>query len=471
VTPDEPTRAESDRPQAENGMAQTRSILDSANEAFIAMDAGGFITDWNPEAERTFGWSREEAVGRVLADTIIPERYRGAHLRGLQRFLETGEGPVLGKRLELEGVHRDGREFPVELTISPERIDGRHAFNAFLHDITARKRAEQFLHAQHAVTRVLSEAEDVGAAMPKLLQALCESMAWDVGAYWTPESEERLRCRSIWHAPEVKVPGFRRMSEEITFAQGVGLPGRVWESGKPALIEDVTQDPNFPRAGAADEAGLHAAVGLPVEDRGQFRGVIEFFTRRTRQLDWELLDMMDTLSRQIARFLAILGEREDARSKLERLALTDELTGLANRRAWNDGLERELARARREGTPICVALIDIDRFKDFNDEHGHQAGDEVLEEAARAWQSRLRATDLLARYGGEEFSLVFPAWPMDKALGVVERLRGVLPGGLTCSAGLASWRGQESAEELMGRVDAALYEAKRAGRDRTAEAE
>src|SRR5687768_992249 len=133
---------EAPSPPAVAGDSHVRSILDAAHEAYVAMDAGGFIVDWNPEAERTFGWSREEAVGRVLADTIIPERYREAHLKGLERFIETGEGPVLGRRLELEGIHRDGREFPVELTISAEQVGERQLFNAFLHDISERKHAE-----------------------------------------------------------------------------------------------------------------------------------------------------------------------------------------------------------------------------------------------------------------------------------------------------------------------------------------
>ncbi|MCA1699233.1 MAG: PAS domain S-box protein, partial [Actinobacteria bacterium] len=108
----------SEAPRSQATSDPTRSILERAHEAFISIDAGGFITDWNPQAEATFGWSREEAVGRVLSDTIIPLRYRGDHLRGLERFLETGEGPLLEQRIEIEALHRDGYELPIELTIS-----------------------------------------------------------------------------------------------------------------------------------------------------------------------------------------------------------------------------------------------------------------------------------------------------------------------------------------------------------------
>ena len=121
------------------GERDLRAVLEGAHEAFIAMDARGVIIDWNPAAEATFGWSRREAVGRVLAATIVPARYRDSHRRGLQRYLGTGEGPVLGQRLELEALHREGFEFPVELTISARRSGDVELFNAFLHDISDRR--------------------------------------------------------------------------------------------------------------------------------------------------------------------------------------------------------------------------------------------------------------------------------------------------------------------------------------------
>ena len=124
---------------------RTRRIIDTAHEAFVGMDAEGRITDWNHQAELTFGWSREEALGRVLADTIIPPRYREQHQRGLSRFLTTGEGPLLDRRCEVTALHREGHEFPVELTIAPLPWSSSYLFSAFVHDISARKRAEEDL--------------------------------------------------------------------------------------------------------------------------------------------------------------------------------------------------------------------------------------------------------------------------------------------------------------------------------------
>jgi diguanylate cyclase len=152
-------------------------------------------------------------------------------------------------------------------------------------------------------------------------------------------------------------------------------------------------------------------------------------------------------------------------SRLEGLARTDPLTGVPNRRVWEEELPRELERARRLRTGLCVAMIDLDNFKAYNDRHGHQAGDLVLKEAASAWRAEVRSTDLLARYGGEEFVLLLPGCALEDAIEIVERLRVATPL-VTCSVGLASWDFQEAGAELVQRADQALYLAKAEGRNR-----
>jgi diguanylate cyclase (GGDEF)-like protein len=156
-------------------------------------------------------------------------------------------------------------------------------------------------------------------------------------------------------------------------------------------------------------------------------------------------------------------EQADLVHELSGLASSDALTGLHNRRAWDEQLGHTLSSGANE--PICVALIDLDNFKAFNDGHGHQAGDRLLKEAASRWRAALRPGDLLARYGGEEFAVLLPACTLDRAELVLERLREATPGRETCSAGIARWDGRESGEALLGRADRALYAAKAAGRD------
>jgi diguanylate cyclase (GGDEF)-like protein len=178
--------------------------------------------------------------------------------------------------------------------------------------------------------------------------------------------------------------------------------------------------------------------------------------------DPSALALADLLATEVAVTL----ERVSLLTRLETIARTDELTGLPNRRAWQEELPREITRAERSSDLLCVAMLDLDRFKQYNDERGHQAGDRLLKQVAGAWSSELRVTDILARYGGEEFALALPACSPERALDVVERLCAVTPGGQTCSAGIALWNGSESVSDLLGRADRALYRSKRNGRDR-----
>jgi PAS domain S-box-containing protein len=176
--------------QSTNGHArrmvdELRSIIDTAHEAFVSIDEEGSITHWNPEAERTFGWAREEVLGRGLAETIIPEHSREVHHRGMRRFLETGKGTVLGTRLELTALHRDGHEFPVEVTISAVRQDGSWSFNAFLHDISERKRAEDALRRRELQLATAQSLARIG------------SWEWDIGRDEITWSDELYRIFGV----------------------------------------------------------------------------------------------------------------------------------------------------------------------------------------------------------------------------------------------------------------------------------
>jgi PAS domain S-box-containing protein len=137
----------------------TRSIVDTAYDAFVAMNAEGAITEWNRQAEIIFGWPRAEAIGRPLAETIIPPPYREAHWRGLRHFLETGEGPVLNRIIEVKALRRDGQVFPAEITIAPVRLDEQYLFAAFVRNISERKRAEQELYQAKEAAEAGSQAK------------------------------------------------------------------------------------------------------------------------------------------------------------------------------------------------------------------------------------------------------------------------------------------------------------------------
>jgi diguanylate cyclase (GGDEF)-like protein len=152
-------------------------------------------------------------------------------------------------------------------------------------------------------------------------------------------------------------------------------------------------------------------------------------------------------------------------NRVRSLAYTDQLTGLANRRAWHEALEREVVRADRQRTPLCVAILDLDGLKLVNDLDGHRAGDEAIITTVNRWRRVMRAGDVLARLGGDEFGLLLPDCHQSRALNVMNRIH-CSEGGLTASSGLACIVPFESSASFVGRADKALYDAKRAGRNR-----
>ena len=194
-------------------------------------------------------------------------------------------------------------------------------------------------------------------------------------------------------------------------------------------------------------AGWGAALFEPLVAGARPVGVLTvFWDSEPPQPPERELELIGLLASEAA--VAI--ERTTTFSELEKLTRVDALTGLGNRRAFDEQLARELKRAEREGTPLALAMFDLDHFKTYNDTHGHPEGDRLLTEIAANWQGCLRATDSVARYGGEEFALIAPGCVEAEAVGLVDRLRDAVPRGQTCSAGVAMWDGAESAGRAAG---------------------
>lgn len=137
--------------------ARTRAIVDSALDALIQMNDKGEIIGWSDQAERIFGWTHAEAIGQELHKTILPQRYRAEHIKGLRHFVATGEGPLLHKVVEIDALHRDGLEFPIELTIAPIKINDGFEFNAFVRDISARKQTDENIKR---LARIFTDSHD-----------------------------------------------------------------------------------------------------------------------------------------------------------------------------------------------------------------------------------------------------------------------------------------------------------------------
>jgi PAS domain S-box-containing protein len=327
-----------ERKQAQEALreseARKRGILESSMDCIITMDHEGLVVDWNPAAETTFGYLQEEAIGQRMADLIIPERFRERHTQGLTRYLATGEGRVLGQRLELDAERRNGTEFPIELAITRIQSTGAPMFTGYLRDITERKKAENRLSAQYTVTRALAASNTIGEGASKILRAICESLGWEYGSLWIVDRGSNvLRCSQVWQAIGAEAGEFESASRELVLAPGIGLPGKVWSDKQAVWIADVVKDPNFSRSSAAASVGLHGACAYPIRFRSEILGVVEFLSRSIREPDPELLAMMVTIGSQIGQFIErkrvedALGESEEQLRQSQKLEAIGQLAG------------------------------------------------------------------------------------------------------------------------------------------------
>jgi diguanylate cyclase (GGDEF)-like protein len=259
----------------------------------------------------------------------------------------------------------------------------------------------------------------------------------------------------------------------VSSASGADLEGRSVSLGQPGLAAsafsgDSAFEPDLAARGTATAwplrgAGALAGVWQPIRRSPAVRGVIACGWRRPVELADARLEAL----RLLADEAAVAIDRAAALERLTGLARTDPLTDLSNRRAWQEELRRELARAARSRQPLAIAIIDVDELKSYNDRWGHAAGDRLLLTAAARWRRRLRISDLLARVGGDEFALTLPGCTLEEAVEIGDQLRTALPEGLSCSVGVAEWTGGEPVDSLLARADDALYAAKESGRDRT----
>jgi PAS domain S-box-containing protein len=350
----------------EESEARKAAILNTALDGLITIDHRGMVIEFNPAAEQVFGYSRDEALGREMAELIIPPKFRDQHRQGIAHFLRTGEGPLLNRRVEVTAVRADSTEFPVEVSITPTTTGDFPTFTGHIRDLTERRRIEQRLATQYIVSRALAETNTLRDSASRILQAIGEHLSWEVGALWfVDRHENRLRCAEVYHSPHVQALRFEAVCREHSFERGVGLPGRVWASGKAAWIPDVVHDANFPRASVADAEGLHAAFGFPILLDHEVLGVIEFFSHEIRQPDEDLLQMMTSIGSQLGQVIHRRRAEEALRATERRLAavvensddaiVTKTLDGIV--RSWNAGAERMFGYSAAEAVGKHVTFI------------------------------------------------------------------------------------------------------------------
>jgi len=307
------------------GIEALRPVLETALDAVVVMRRDGTIAAWNRVAERTFGWSEADAIGRLMADLIVPERYRGPHCDGLARYNETGVERVLNRRIEIAAMRSDGSEIPIELSITTAVSVRETVFVGFIRDISERRAAEQRLERQARETQLLFDVTSLAAetgsfeeALRACLAAICQVTGWPVGHALILKrgGGAELVSTGVWHEDE---PGgahaLREASAAMAFTPGIGIPGRILATGEPAWVSDTDADPLFARKGL----GFGAAFGFPVKSEGRIIAALEFFSHETATPDPDLMLTVRTLGEQVGRVLERKRTEEHQRLLLNEL--------------------------------------------------------------------------------------------------------------------------------------------------------
>ncbi len=400
-----------------------RLISSNAMDAIVIVGPSQQITYWNPAAEVIFGYPASEALGQNLHYLIAPLSHRETALRGFAQFLAAGEGAIIGKTFEISALRKDGREFPIELSISAFRIKDQWHALGIIRDISERKRAEQ--EYKTIIQTTMDGFLVVDAAEGRFLDAN--------DAY----------CKML---------GYRR--EEL-------LTLRVSD------IEAME---------SPEQAKQHRA---DLREKGQAK-----FETRHRSKDGDIIDVevsvtyLDLRGGVLIAFIRDISERKRTEEQIRQLAYYDTLTNLPNRRMLMDRLRQSLNQAIRHQRSLAVMFLDLDRFKLINDTLGHDAGDALLKAVASRLNASVRSGDTVSRQGGDEFVIVLAeiAQPTDAAL-IAEKILATLSQPvsvmghelfITTSIGISVYpvNGSDDMLELMKKADIAMYAAKEAGRNR-----
>jgi PAS domain S-box-containing protein len=281
-------------------------LLDLALDLICVAGRDGYFKRVNKAWTDVLGYTKEELLTQPWINLVHPDDQEATIAEATKVFQGYKTMRFRNRCRSKNGFFR----WIVWTAAAP--ADGQF-FYATGRDVTEIKRDEDLLLAQYSVTRVLAEAPSLHDAAPQILKNICETLEWAVGTVWQLDRKESiLRSVATWHIPTANVSEFSAVTRSRTFDRGIGLPGRVWGDADALWIEDVTRDPNFPRAPIASRESLHSAFGFPILLGSEVLGVLEFFSHQIRQPDTKLLKLLSAVGSQIGQFI----ERTEAESAL-----------------------------------------------------------------------------------------------------------------------------------------------------------
>ncbi|MBF0185628.1 MAG: EAL domain-containing protein [Magnetococcales bacterium] len=403
-----------------------KTIIETAINGIIVINRDKQVLLFNRAAEQLFGYSAAEMVGQNV-NRIMPEPVRTEHDQYVDNYLHTGIRKIIGIGREVTGLHKEGTTFAAELFISEIKDKNNHLFVGIIHDISARKKAEENLLLARKVFENAGEAIVITNA---------QGIITDVN----PAYEQ--------------VTGYRR--EEV-----LGKNPSITKSGR--------HDKNF-----------YQQMWQTLLREGQWQGEV-WDRRKDGEIfpKWLAISAIRNPAGQLTNFVAIfldISERKDAEQRLEQLAFYDALTGLPNRLFFRERLTHSLSLAHRQNSQLLLMFIDLDRFKWVNDTLGHSAGDDLLKEVSQRLKQCVRESDTVARLGGDEFTVILTSTTHpDRAAAVADKLITTIRKPITlleqevyvgASIGIAAFpKDASDMETLIKHADMAMYQAKEAGRN------
>ncbi|WP_170164757.1 sensor domain-containing diguanylate cyclase [Thiocapsa rosea] len=459
-THDTPSVSEQARQQAEERLqaseSRCRLLAENASDVIWTMSLDGRITYVSPSVERLRGFTPEEAMQQPLEEILTPPSAAITldYFSRLEGLLQTGRPPERARN-ELEYRCKDGSTIWCDVHVLPVySADGIPVeLLGVSRDITAVKRGESAAKRSEERIRTMLQDLPVAIAVASLepdQRILYRNTAFDRLFGWTPQE---IPTHADWFVRAYPEEAYRRAVLDR------------WNAAIALAAEQQGQvTPHEFRVTSRDGRVKDVVIGGTVLDDRLICSFADVSERKRFEAELvQARDAAETANRALRK----------ANAELQRVAVTDRLTGIRNRAYFEEAVAAQIARAARYDVPVSLLLLDLDCFKAINDTHGHLVGDRVLIELTRLIGGHLREVDVLARWGGEEFVILMPHCGAREAVHAAEKLRSLVAdrvfpevGTVTVSVGVAEYRLHESDDAWIKRADDALYAAKAGGRNR-----